>query len=71
MKHCNNGIQMGNHKMSKSQTSGITICNSTVLYFIAGYFKELTRNSQIMLHLGEWSECPIHWGVLQAVAVDM
>jgi len=71
MKHCTNGIQTGDHKMSKSQTSGFTIFHSTVLYFIAGYFKQLTRNSQITLHLEEWSECLIHWGVLQALAVDM
>jgi len=71
MKHCNNGIQMGNRKMSKSQTSGITIFNSNVLYFIAGYFEQLTRNSQIMLHLGEWSEWLIHCSVLQAVAADV
>jgi hypothetical protein len=71
MKHCNKGIQIGDHKMSKSKTSGFTIFNSTVLYFIVGYFKQLTRNSQITLHLEEWSECPIHWGVLQAVAADV
>jgi hypothetical protein len=62
---------MGDHKRSKSETSAFMNYNSTVLYFTAGYFKQLTRNSQIMFYLEEWSERLIYWGVLQAAAVDM
>jgi hypothetical protein len=62
---------MGHHKRSKSQTHEFTNFNSTVLYVTAGYSKQLKRYSQITPHLEEWSECLIHWVVLQAVAADM
>jgi hypothetical protein len=58
---------MGDHKRFKYKTSACTNCT----VFIAGYFKQITKNSQIMSYLEEWSECLIYWGVLQAAAVHM